>query len=157
MLSSLWHYELIARLLQGLYKNADKLRSCFFQDKNANKLRSFCWEPSVRRLTNTVRLQASLLRTTKDKPAYCCTPIIEGKKIFSRTPKCYLRQSWAHDPENSKIDPLVRARERRANREASLIVSIGHVSWSMKGLLALTKQKQLAKLRQGVSQPASQC
>jgi hypothetical protein len=52
--------------------------------------------------------------------------------------------SWAHDPEDSKINPLVQGRERRANREPSLVVGRGHVSWSMLGLLALTRQKQLA-------------
>jgi hypothetical protein len=117
----------------------------------------FWQEPSGRRLANFVRPQASLSRTTKDKPVYCCTPIIDGKKIFSRTPKCYLQQSWAHDPEDSKIDPLEWACERRADREASLIVGVGQVSWLMVGLLALIRQKQLAKLRQAVSQPASQC
>jgi hypothetical protein len=101
--------------------------------------------------------QASLPRTTKDETAYCCTPIIDGKKIFSRTPKCYLRQSWAHDPEDSKIDHLVCARERQADREPILIVGIGNVSWSIMGLLALTRQKRLAKSRQAASQPASQC
>ena len=81
--SSLWHYEFIARLLQGLYKNANKLRGSCFQDKNADKLRSFLQEPSGRRLANFVRPRASLQRTTKDKPAYCCIPIINGKKIFA--------------------------------------------------------------------------
>jgi hypothetical protein len=46
-----------------------------------------------------VQLRASLPRTTNDETAYYCTPIIDGKKIFSRTLKCYLRQSWALDPE----------------------------------------------------------
>jgi hypothetical protein len=76
----LWHYEFIAYLLQGLYKNTDKLRGCCFQDKNANKLRSFLQEPSGRRLADGVQLQASLPTTTKDKPAYCCMPIIDGEK-----------------------------------------------------------------------------
>jgi hypothetical protein len=40
MPSGLWHYEFIAYLIQRLNKNADKLRACCFQDKNANKLRS---------------------------------------------------------------------------------------------------------------------
>jgi hypothetical protein len=154
MPSSRGHYEFIACLLQGLYKNADKLRSCLFQDKNANKLRSFLWEPSGRRLANFVRLQASLSRTTKDKPGYPCMPIIDGKQFFSRTMKCYLRQSWAHDSEDSKNNPLVRAHERQADREASLIFGRGHINWLMVGLLALTRQKQLAKTRQATSQPA---
>ncbi len=153
----LWHYEFIACLIQGLYKNTNKLRGCCFQDKNANKLRCFLQEPSGRILANFVRLQASLPRTSKDKPAYCCMPIIGNKKIFSRIPKCYLWQSWASDPEDSKNDPMVRAHEHQGNRETSLVVSVGHISWSMVDLLALTRQKQLAKLRQATSQPASQC
>ncbi len=77
--------------------------------------------------------------------------------FFSRTPKCYLRRSWARNHEDSKIDPMVQAHERQANRETSLVIGIGHISWSMVGLLALTRQKQLAKSRQAASQPASQC
>ena len=143
MPSSRGHYEFIACLLQGLYKNADKLRSCLFQDKNANKLRSFLQEPSGRRLANFVRPQASHPRTTKDKPAYHCTPIINSKKFFLRTPKCYLRWSWAHDPEDSKNNPMVQAQECWADREPSLLVSRSHVSWLMLGLIALTRQKKL--------------
>jgi hypothetical protein len=143
MPSGLWHYEFITCILQGLYKNANKLRGCCFQDKNADKLRSLR-EPSGKRLANFVRPRASLPRTTKNKPAHCCTPIINGKKIFLRTPKCYLRRSWACDPEDSKNNPMVRARERQANRGPSLVVGRGHVSWSMLGLIALTRQKQLA-------------
>jgi hypothetical protein len=124
--------------------------------KNVNKLRTCFWEPSGRRLANFVQKQASLPRTTKNKPAHCCMPIINSKKIFLRTPKCYLQQSWAHDPEDSKNDPLVRARERQANRETSLVIGRGRISWSMVGLLALSRQKQLPKSRQATSQPASQ-
>ncbi len=139
----LWHYEFIARLLQGLYKNANKLRGCCFQDKNDNKLWSL-QEPSVRRMANFVRPRASLPRTAKkDKPEYRCTLIIDGKIFFSRTLKCYLRQSCARDPE-SKNDPMVQARECQANREPSLVVSRGHASWLMLSLIALTRQKQLA-------------
>jgi hypothetical protein len=132
-------------------------KASFKACKNANKLRKCFWEPSGRRLADFVQPQASLLRTTKNKPAHCCTPIINGKKILSKTPKCYLQQSWAHDPEDSKNNPLVHACERRANRETSLVVGRGHISWLMVGLLALTTQKQLAKSRQATSQPASQC
>ncbi len=127
-----------------------------FQDKNADKLRSL-QDSSGRRLANFMQPQASLPRTTKNKPAYCCMPIIDGKKIFSRTPKCYLRWSWARDPEDFKNDPMVQACECQADREPSLVVGRGHVSWLMLGLIALTRQKQLAKLRQAASQPASQC
>ncbi len=149
--SGLWHYDFIARLLQGLYKNADKI-----ENKNADKLRSFLEDTSCRRLANFVRPRASLPRTTKDKPAYCCTPIINGKKIFLRTLKCYSQRSWARDPEDSKNNPMVQAHERRANREPSLVVGRGQVSWTMLSLIALTRQKQLAKSRQAASQPASQ-
>jgi hypothetical protein len=130
------------------------LRLQFLQE--CRQAEEFLQEPSGRRLANFVWLQASLPRTTKDKPAYCYTPITNSKKIFSRTPKCYLRQSWAHDPEDPKNDPLVHACKHRANWKPSLIVSVGHLSWSMVGLLALTRQKQLAKSRHRVSQPASQ-
>ncbi len=152
MPSGLWHYEFIARLLQELYKNADKI-----EFKNADKLRSFLEDPSCRRLADFVRPRASLPRTTKEKPAYCCMSIIDGKKIYLRTPKCYLQRSQTRDPEDSKSKPMVRARERRADGETSLVVSRGRISWLMVGLLALTRQKQLAKSRQATSQPASQC
>ncbi len=79
-----------------------------------------------------------------------------AKKIFSRTPKCHLQRSWARDPEDSKSKPMVRARERRADREPSLVVGRGHISWTMLSLMALTRQKQLAKSRQAASRPASQ-
>ncbi len=131
-------------------------QASFKAHKNADKLRIFHQEPSCRRLANFVWPQASLLRTTKDKPAYCCTPIIGGEKFFWRTPKCHLRQSWSCDPEESKSKPMVQARERRANGEPSLVVSRGHFSWTMLSLIALTRQKQLAKSRQAASQPASQ-
>jgi hypothetical protein len=85
MPSGLWHYEFIARLLQGLYKNADKI-----EYKNANKLRSFLEDPSCRRLANFVRPRASIPRTTKDKPAYHCTPIIDGKKKLFKDPEVLL-------------------------------------------------------------------
>jgi hypothetical protein len=38
----------------------------------------------------------------------------------------------------------VQACERQADREPSLVISRGHVSWPMLGLIALTRQKQLA-------------
>jgi hypothetical protein len=85
-------------------------------------------EPSDRRLADFVRPQVSLPRTTKDKTAYCCTPIINGKKIFSVTLRCYLRQSWARDPEDSKSKPVVQARKRRANGEPNLVIGRGHIS-----------------------------
>jgi hypothetical protein len=155
MPSSLWHYEFIAYLLQRLHKNDDKPRANCFQDKNADKLPNL-QEPSGRRLAHFVQPQGSLPRTTKDKPAYCCTPIIDGKKIFLRILKCHSRRSWACDPEDSKSKPMVQVHEHLANGEPSLVVSRGHVSWTMLSLIALTRQKQLAKSRQAASQPASQ-
>jgi hypothetical protein len=125
--------------------------------KNADKLRTYFWEPSGRRLADFVWPWASLPRTTKNNPAHCCTPIINGEKFFLRTPKCYLRGSWAHDPEDSKNNPLVRGCKRRAGKETSLVVGRGRISWLMVGLLTLTRQKQLAKSRQATSQPVSQC
>ncbi len=139
----LWHYEFIAHLLQGLHMNANKLRGCCFQDKNANKLRSFLQEPSGRRAADFVQPQASLPRTTKDKPGYRCMPFINGFFLL-RTPQCYLWRSWARDHEDSMYNPMVQACERWTNREPSLVVGSGHVSWSMLGLIALTRQKQLA-------------
>jgi hypothetical protein len=130
--SGLQHSEFIPHLLLGALQEHQQAEE-------------FLREPSGRRLAIFLRPQASLPRTTKDKPAYCCTPIIDGEKILSRTPKCYLWRSWAHDPEESKINPLLRARERQANREPSLVVGRGHISWLMLSLLALKRQKQLAK------------
>ncbi len=66
-------------LLQRLDKNNNKPRADCFQDKNADMLPS-SQEPSDGRLANFVRPWVSLLRTTKDETAYCCTPIINGKK-----------------------------------------------------------------------------
>ncbi len=90
---------------------------------------------SGRRLADFVRPWASLPKTSKNKPAHCCTPIINGKQFFLRTPKCYLRRSWARDPEHSKNNPLVCARKCQANRETSLVIGRGCISWSMVGLL----------------------
>ncbi len=92
-----------------------------FLRQDANKLRSL-QEPSGRRLASFVWPWASLPRTTKNKPAHRCTPIIDSKNSFLRTPKCYLQWSWARDPEDSKNDPMVRARKRRANREPSQVI-----------------------------------
>ncbi len=149
--SSLGHHEFKPVFYRGPTRMPTSWGVVFFQDKNANKLRIFLWESSGRRLANVVRPQASFPRTTKDKPVYRCRPIINSKKILSRTPNSYLLWSWAHDPEDSKNDPLVCARNHRADTDPSLIVSIGHISWLMVGLLALTTQKQLAKSRQAVS------
>ncbi len=81
-------------------------------------------------------------------------PVIDGKQFPSRTPQCDLWRSWAHDPEDTKSNPLVRPRKCQANSEPSLIAGEGHVSWLIVSLLALTRQKQLVKSRpqmQGLS------
>jgi hypothetical protein len=52
-------------------------------------------------------------------------PIIDGEKFFLRIPKCYLRQSWARGPENSKNNPMVQAHEHQDDREPSLVVDRG--------------------------------
>jgi hypothetical protein len=91
MSRGLWHYEFIAYLLQRLNKNDDKPRADCFQDKNADKLPSL-QEPSDGRLANFVRPRASLPRTTKDETAYCCTPIIDGRKILFEDPEVLLAE-----------------------------------------------------------------
>jgi hypothetical protein len=68
--------------LHRLDKNANKLRACSFQDKNADMLRSL-QEPSGRRLAGFVRPRACLPRTTKNKPAHCCAPSLMAKNSFS--------------------------------------------------------------------------
>jgi hypothetical protein len=77
--------------------------------------------------------------------------------FFLRTLKCYSWRNWACDPEDSKSKPVVQARERQADGEPSLVIGRGHISWTMLSLIALTRQKQLAKSRQAASQLASQC
>jgi hypothetical protein len=138
--SGLWHYEFIAFPPQRLNKNADKLRSCCFQQKNANKLyKNFLvgdWPILCGR-------DQAFQGPPKTSQHIAARRSLTAKKIFSRTPRCYLRHKWALDAEDSKNGPMVQACERRANREPSLVVSRGHVSWSMLGLIALTRQKQL--------------
>ena len=82
--------------------------------------------------------------------------MINGRKFLSRTPECYLWRSCAHDPEDSKSNSLVCMHKRQAIREPSLIIGVGHVSWLMMGLLALTRQKQLIKSSQ-VKSPSKAC
>jgi hypothetical protein len=154
MPSGLWHYEFITHSYRG---STRMLTSFLHGTQECQQAEDFWQEPSCRRLANFVRPRARLPRTTKDKPAYCCTPIINSKKIFLRTPKCYSRQSRAHDPEDIKSKPMVRALKRRADGEPSLVIGRGHVSWRMLSLIALTRQKQLAKSGQAASQPVFQC
>jgi hypothetical protein len=142
MPSGLWHYEFIAYLYRGSGQERQPAKALLFSRQECQQAEEFT-RPSGRRLANFVRPRASLPRNTKNKPAHRCTPIIDNKKFFSRTPKCYLRWSWDRDPEDSKKDPMVQVRKRRANREPSLVVGKGHISWSMLGLIALTRQKHL--------------
>ncbi len=65
-------------------------QASFKAHKNADKLRIFCREPSVRRLADFVQPGASLPRTTKNKPVYCCMPIIDSKKNLFEDPKVLL-------------------------------------------------------------------
>jgi hypothetical protein len=99
--------------------------------------------------------QASLPRTTKNKPTHHCTPIIDGKKIFSRTLKCYLQQSWYRDPEDSRNNPMVRGRKRQANREPSLVVDRGHISWLMLLGIHSSNKAKAACLAKTSSKPTS--
>ncbi len=48
-------------------------------------------------------------------------------------------------PITPKTPRSTRGCKRQASREPSLVIGKGHVSWSMVSLLALTRQKQLAK------------
>jgi hypothetical protein len=129
-------------------------QASFMAHKNANKLRIFCQEPSGRRFADFVQLRASLPRTTKDKQVYRYMPIINSKNSFW-VPRSATRGGG--DPEDSKSKLMVQVREHRADGEPSLVVGRGHIlSWTMLSLIALTRQKQLAKSAQAASQPASQ-
>ena len=46
-----------------------------------------------------------------------------------RTLKCDLLQSQAYEPEHSKSDALIRARERCTNREPRLTVGVADICW----------------------------
>ncbi len=142
----------------NFYKGSTRMPTSFLHGtQECQQAEDFCQEPSCRRLANFVRQQASLPRTTKDKPVYRCTPIINGKKIFWRTLNCHSRRCWAREPEDSKSKPMVQAHDRQANGEPNLVVGKGHVSWTVLSMIALTRQKQLAESGQSASQPASQC
>ncbi len=93
----------------------------------------------------------------KDKPAYhCCTLIIDSGISFWRTLKCYLWRSRASGPDRPKSKPVVRAHERRANGDHSLVIGRCRIGWTMLSMIALAWQKQLAWLWQAASQPESQ-
>jgi hypothetical protein len=64
-----------------LDENEGKPGAYFYKTRAPTSCQIF-QEPSDGRLADFVRPQASLPRTTKDKPEYCCTPIINGKKTF---------------------------------------------------------------------------
>ncbi len=86
-----WYAQLPMALWIRSPASTGALQECrqasFKAHKNANKLRIFCQEPSCRRLADFVRPQASLPRTTKDKPAYHCMPIIGGREILFEDPE----------------------------------------------------------------------
>ncbi len=107
MPSGLWRYEFIAQLLQGLYRNANKLpsrhtrmpRSWGFFVKNllvgdwpilCGRKQGFQGPP----------------RTSQHIPARRSSTA----KILFEDPKCHSRRSWSRDPENSKSKPIVQAR-----------------------------------------------
>jgi hypothetical protein len=117
----------------------------YFEFEPLLLLESFCKNACKWEMANFMRSRASLPRTTKAKLAHWYTQIINGGKCPSRTPKCNLQQSWAHDPIDSMSSSLVHAPESQAKREPSLVVGKGRISWSMVSLLAQTRQKQLAK------------
>ncbi len=155
MPSSLWHYEFIAQLLQWLYKNANKLPSRHTRMPTS-------WGFFVKNLLVgdwpiLCSREWALQGPPRTSQRIAARQSSTAKKIFLRTLKCHSQQSWAHDPEDSKSKPMVRARERQADREPNLVVGRGHVSWTMLSLIALARQKQLAESGQAASQPASQC
>ncbi len=79
--------------------------------------RTFWWE-----IANFVWPRACLSRTNKEKPVYCCTPIIDGKKIFLRTLKCFSRRSWACTLKTPRASPWCK----RASAEL-----MGSPVWSL--------------------------
>ena len=89
-------YALKPILPQILYKNNNKLRPIVFKTRIPTSCKIF-QEPSDGRLANFVRPRASLPRTTKDETAYCCTPIIDVRKILFEDPEVLLAEevgSW---------------------------------------------------------------
>ncbi len=87
-----WHYEFIcfkAHLLQRLDEKDGKPGAHFYKTRAPTSCQFF-WEPSDGRLADFVRPRASLPRTAKDKPAYFCTPIIDGKKNLFEDPEVLL-------------------------------------------------------------------
>jgi hypothetical protein len=149
--SSLGHCEFIAPLLQGSTRFQQASFKAWENADNEGNLRDLL----VGDWRILCSLRASLRRTPKDVPVYCCTPIIDGKKSFWRTLKCYSRQSRASGPDRSKSEPVVQARERQADGDPSLVIGRGRVSSTMLSLMALARQKQLPRLWQAASQPAS--
>jgi hypothetical protein len=156
MPSGLWHYEFIAypstEARQEWQQAKDRLFSRQECRQAAKFTRPFWWEIG--------QFCAAASKPSKDHQGQDSVLLHANhwrQNFFLRTLKCYLRWSWACDPEDSKSKPMVWAREHRADGEPSLVVGRGHVSWTMLSLIPLTRQKQLAKSRQAASQPASQC
>ena len=71
--------------------------------------------------------------------------IIDGDIGPPRTPKRNLRRSWTHESVHSTSETQVRAHERRAKRESSLVIGAADISWTATRQLALTAWRQLAK------------
>ncbi len=114
--------------------------------------RTFCWEIG--------QFHAAASKPSKDHQGQDSVSLHADhrrQKNLFETRKCYSRRSWASDPEDSKNKPMVQARECRADGEPSLVVGRGRISWTMLSLMALTRQKQLAKSWQAASRSASQC
>ncbi len=113
-------------------------------------------EPSDGGLANFVQPWASLSGTLRQASHHYCTQIINGGASFWRTLKCYLRRIRASGPDRLKSEPVVRARERRAEGDHSPVVGRGCINLTMLSLIALAWQKQLARSWQAASQPVSQ-
>ena len=142
--SGLWHYEFIARLLQGLYKNTYKLKS--WLKKALSTRMTTSWGVYENLLVEYWPILCGRKQVFQGPPGTSqriAARRSSTEKTF-RGPQSATCGGVGCDPEDSKINPLVQAGKRWANREPSLVVGRGHVRWSMLGLLALTRQKQLA-------------
>jgi hypothetical protein len=130
------------------------------------------WEPIVfkTRMPTSCRVYKNLL--VEDWPILCGReqafqePPRTRQRIAGRqssTVKNYFWGLWSATRGGVRLVTLKTPRaspwckhKRQADGEPSLVVGRGHISWTMLSLMALTRQKQLAKSRQAASQPASQ-
>jgi hypothetical protein len=154
--NGLGHYEFIRALPpEALQDRLQQAVGCRFREEcrqAAESLKNLL----MGNWPNFARLRVSLCGTPRwDKP-HRCTPIINSAASFLRTLKCHSRRSWASDPDCLKRKPVVCVHERRANRDRSRVVGRGRINLMMLSLIALAWQKQLARLWQAASQPASQ-